>query len=108
MWDCGNVASKSCVVDPVDEDTEEGGGLFTCIWLELRLDLDDEGGCHGGEQTSLCAESARLRPTNTGKKTHEDQGGVHIFVVLLDELSIVFFRFMAVLLVEFGPDILLG
>ena len=68
MWDCGNVASKSCVVDPVDEDAEEGGGLFTCIWLELRLDLDDEGRCHGGEQTSLCAESVRLRPTNTGKK----------------------------------------
>jgi len=53
---CGNVVTESGVVDLVDEDTEESGGLFVGVWLELRVDLDDECGGDGGEQTSLYYE----------------------------------------------------
>ena len=51
LWDGGHVITESCVVHLVDEDTEEGGGLF--IWIGLGVDLDNEGGSDGGEQTSL-------------------------------------------------------
>ena len=42
MWEGGNVVPESGVVDLVYEDTEEGGGLVTCVGLQLRVDLDDE------------------------------------------------------------------
>ena len=64
MWDCRNVAAKSSVVNLVDEDTEESGRLFERVRLELGVDLDDECGGHGGEYTSLYAESARPRLRN--------------------------------------------
>lgn len=44
----------------------------------------------------------------TTEKTDEDESGVQVFVVLLDELSIVIFCFVAIHLVEPGPVILLG
>jgi len=69
LWDCGDVTAKSSVVDLVDEDTEESGGLFARVWLELRLDLDNEGGGYGGEQTSLRAELAHPRRTTRKKHT---------------------------------------
>jgi len=43
----GGVITKGGVVDLVDEDSEEGGGLLTCVGLELRLDVDDECGGDG-------------------------------------------------------------
>ena len=107
MWDCGNVAAEGSVVDFVDEDTEEGGSLFTRVGLELRLGLDDEGRRHGGEQTSLHVKSARSRLGNT-EETHKNEGGVHVFVILLDKLPVVFTCFVTVLLVESGPEILPG
>jgi len=107
LWDCRNVVAGSGVVDLVDEDAEESGGLFTRVWLELGLDLDEECGGHGGEQTSLYTKSARPRRGNI-EETYKYQGGVHVFVVLLDKLSVVFFCLVAVLLVEFRPEIPLG
>ena len=50
---CGNVVAEGSIVDLVDEDAEEGGRLFIRVRLELGLDLDDERGGHGGEQTGL-------------------------------------------------------
>jgi len=49
----GNVASEGGVVDLVEKDTEEGGGLFVRVRLELGVDRDDKRGGDGGEQTSL-------------------------------------------------------
>ena len=49
----GNVVSEGGVVDLVNEDTEESGGLVVRVGLELRIDLDDECGGDGREQTSL-------------------------------------------------------
>ena len=53
LRDCWNIIAESGVVDLVDEDTEESSGFVVRVGLELRLDLDDEGGSDGGEQTGL-------------------------------------------------------
>jgi len=37
----------------MNENAEEGGGLFVRVRLKLRVDLDDERRCDGREQTSL-------------------------------------------------------
>ena len=36
-----------------EEDGAEGSGLVIWIWLEVRMDIDDESGADGGEQTGL-------------------------------------------------------
>jgi len=56
----GSVATERGVVRLVNEDAEESGRLFVRIGLELWVDLDDEGGCDGGEQTGLRFESVRV------------------------------------------------
>ena len=67
MWgtgplrDRGDVAAESGVVHLIDQDTEEGGCFFIWVWLELGVDLDDEGGGDGREQTGLPSELARVR-----------------------------------------------
>lgn len=48
-----NFASDSEVVLLVEEDTEESGGFALRVWLELGVDIDDERGNYGGDQTSL-------------------------------------------------------
>ena len=45
----GSVTSERGVVDLVDEDAEEGGGLVTRVRLKLRLDVEDECGRDSGE-----------------------------------------------------------
>ena len=64
LWDSRNVSTKGGVVHFVDDDTEEGGRLFVGVWLEVRLDLDDECRSHGRKQTSLWFESARVSASN--------------------------------------------
>jgi len=49
----GRIVPEGGVIDLVDKDTEEGGGLVVRVWLEMRVDLDDECGGNGREQTSL-------------------------------------------------------
>jgi len=41
------------LVEAENKCAEEGGGLLVGIGLEVRMDVDDEGGADGGEQTSL-------------------------------------------------------
>ena len=53
LWDSGNSVAERSVVHLVNEDTEESSRLLVWIRLELGIDLDDEGGSDGGEQTSL-------------------------------------------------------
>ena len=53
LWESGGVVSKCGVVDLVDENTEESGGLLACVGLELRLDIEDESRSDGGEETGL-------------------------------------------------------
>ena len=57
LWDRRNVAAESGVVYLVDEDAEESGGLSVRVRLELGVDLDDECGSDGREQTSLWSDS---------------------------------------------------
>jgi hypothetical protein len=53
LWEGGNVVSEGGVVDLVDKDAEESGGLVVRVLLEVRVDLDDECRGDGGEQTGL-------------------------------------------------------
>ena len=53
MWEGGSVVPERGVVDLVDENTKEGGSLFTGVRLELRSYVDDEGRSDGGKQSGL-------------------------------------------------------
>jgi len=48
-----NVAIESGVVYVINEDAKKGIRLVVGVWLESGIDLDDECGCDGGEQTGL-------------------------------------------------------
>jgi len=102
--DGGNVVTESGVVDLVDEDTEQGRGLFVGVRLELGANLDDESGGDCGKQTSIC--SGQHIYVGATCKTHEDQRCVQILVVSFVELLVVFLGHLAVTLVEFGTKIL--
>ena len=41
------------LVESEEDSSEEGGGLFVGIGLEVRVDVDDEGGTDGREQAGL-------------------------------------------------------
>ena len=50
----GRSVTGDCGLIESDEDrAEEGSGLLVRIWLEIRMDVDDEGGADGREQTGL-------------------------------------------------------
>jgi len=54
-WSKGerSVAAQAGLVDIVDENEEEGGGIVIRLRLEVGVGLDDERGGDDGEQTSL-------------------------------------------------------
>ena len=58
MWEGGNGVSEGGVVDLVNQDAKEDRSLVVRIGLQLRVDLDDEGRGHSGEQTGLIPSSA--------------------------------------------------
>jgi len=91
----------------VDEDTKESGGFFVWVPFHPVLDLDDECRGHGGEQTGLPVTLASCI-RRVSLQTHEYQACGQVFVVFLDEVLIVFFGLFAVVLVEFGTEILLN
>ena len=72
----------------------------------MRLDVEDECGGDGGEQTSLRPRQHAY--TGVSYRTHEDEGRVQIFIVLLYELLVVFIGFLVVGLVEFALGVLLS
>jgi hypothetical protein len=49
----GGLAGNGGLVEGEEDGTEEGGGLFVGIGLEIRMDVDDKGGADGREQTGL-------------------------------------------------------
>ena len=103
----GSVTSEGGVVDLVDEDAEEGGSLVTRVRLELRLDIEDECGGDGGEQTSLLSLSVCIYQGLT-RTTHEDESGVEILIILLHEFLVVLLGLLAVVFEEPGPVISLS
>ena len=42
MWESGDIASESGVVDFVNENAKEGGSFVVWVGLKLRLKLDNE------------------------------------------------------------------
>lgn len=44
LGESGNIISKGCAVDLVDEDAKERGGFVTRIGLESGVDFDDKRG----------------------------------------------------------------
>ena len=53
LWEGGSIVSKGGIIDLVNKDTEEGDGVIVRVGSELGLDIDDECGGDGREQTSL-------------------------------------------------------
>jgi hypothetical protein len=60
----GSFATKRGVVQLVKDDSEESGGVIGWVWLELGMDLNDEGRSDGGEQTRLRPKSALAHTKN--------------------------------------------
>jgi len=60
-WQGRGVVSEGGAVEIVDEDTEESCGYIVRVFLEVGVDLDDECGGDGGEQTGLSLSLARFR-----------------------------------------------
>ena len=60
LWEGGSVVPKGGIINLVNENAEEGGGLVSGVRLKLRVDIDDEGGGDGGKQTRLSAQLARV------------------------------------------------
>jgi len=46
LQDCRDIPSECGVVHCMDQDTEESGGLFIRVGLELGVDFNDKGGSH--------------------------------------------------------------
>ena len=49
----GDFAPEGCVVELVNENTEESRGLFVGVGLKLGADIDDKRGGNRREQTGL-------------------------------------------------------
>jgi len=52
-WDGGGFVRDGRLVEGEEDCTEDGCRLLVWIGLEPRMDVDDEGGTDGGEQTRL-------------------------------------------------------
>jgi hypothetical protein len=106
LWEGRRVIAEGGVVNFMDKDTEEGGGLVVRVRLELGVDVNDKRGGHRREQTGLLPKLAPPHLSSDG--THEDQGGVQILVILLHESPIVLLGLLAVVFIESSPVILLS
>ena len=103
MRNSGDVFIERSVVHLVEEDAGESDSLFVRIELELRMDLDNEGENHCGEQTSLSREPA---PINEGEcKTHKYQCRVQVLVMLSRELPVVLFGILVMVSIKSRTDI---
>ena len=91
-------------VEAEEDRSEVGFGPFGRIRLEFRLDVDDEGGADSREQTGLGALST-LCIDNRKAKTHENQCGIEVLVVLLHVVGVVFHRLSFVHGEEVNPGI---
>jgi len=60
----GSVSAEHSFIHLVKEDSEESGGLIGRVWLEQRVNLDDEGGSGGREQTGLRPKSVHAHPSD--------------------------------------------
>ena len=52
-WNDGGFVRDSRLVEGEEDCAEESRGLLVRIWLQSRVDVDDEGGTDGREQTRL-------------------------------------------------------
>ena len=52
-WDGRGLTRDGGLIESEEDRAEEGGGLLVRIGLEVRMDVDDECGADGGEQTGL-------------------------------------------------------
>ena len=52
-WDGRGLTRDGGLIESEENCAEEGGRLLVRIGLEVGMDIDDEGGADGGEQTGL-------------------------------------------------------
>ena len=63
LWDRRNAATESGTVHRVNKDAKESSRLVVRVLLELGMDLDDERGGYGGEETNLQLDSVHVYPS---------------------------------------------
>jgi len=52
-WNDGGLTGDGGLIESGEDSSEEGRRSFVRVGLEVRMDVDDEGGADGEEQTSL-------------------------------------------------------
>jgi len=52
-WNGGGLTGDGGLIEGEEDGTEEGSGLLVRIRSEVRVDIDDESGADGREQTRL-------------------------------------------------------
>ena len=102
----GDVTTKGGLVSIVHQNPKKGSCLLVEIRQKLGLNLDDERRGYDREKTGLLFASVHIHCITLS--THEYQGNVHIFVVLLHEVLIVFFSPITILFVESGAIVFMG
>jgi len=68
-WDGGGFVLDGRLVEGEKDRAEEGCRLLVRIGLETRVDVGDEGGTNGGEQTRLQEQVRRLTEVNNAQLT---------------------------------------
>ena len=103
----GDFVGSNGSVGAQEDCAKVGFGPFGGIWLEVGLDVDNEGGADCREQTGLETRSA-LYSGGGNARTHENQGGIEVLVVLHHIFGIVLRRLSLVhgVEVELGVVIL--
>ena len=106
LRDGRGIVSEHGVVNFVDKDTEEGGGLVVWVRLYLRIDLNDECRSDSGKEAGLVPPLARVHKISSG--AHKYQGCVQIFIMFLEKFFVVFLGHFSVVLIKLGLMILLA
>ena len=95
----------------IGDDLEDGVAHFLIIRFELFLEVDNETGCDGREQTSLLPQKGELVPQLRWvrrKSTHEDQRVTQVVIVFLRKVTVMFIGFTSVLVVELDARVATG
>jgi len=105
----GDFVRSNGSVEAEEDCAEVGFRSFTGVWLELRLDVDDEGRTDCRERTSLgIGSTARIDKRDA--ETHKNQGSVETLIVPLHVLRVVLrcLPFVHGIEIELGSSFLMG
>ena len=80
---------------------------FLVVRFELALYVDDESACDSGEQTGLLPRKCAINTATvvSVERTHEDQGGIHVFIILFDKVAVMIVGCALELVVELDAGV---